>query len=98
MVRDGSLTMADIVWTLPDNDDPHQQQHDIHNQQSNNQCLVSWEVFGGGIMGNLLTDTPEAQLSLWPDSKYHIQVTCKNKVCNYSSRIYVIKMFALYEL
>lgn len=74
MIRDGSLTMADIVWTLPDT---HHQEH----QQSDNQCLVTWEVYGGGIMGNLLTDTPEAQLSLWPDSKYHVQVTCKNKVC-----------------
>ncbi|XP_031627356.1 uncharacterized protein LOC116343446 [Contarinia nasturtii] len=66
MVRDKSLTMADIAWYA---DDPTQQ----------HQCLVSWEIFGGGIMGNLLTDTHEAELSLWPDSKYHIQVTCKNK-------------------
>lgn len=66
MIHDGTLTMADIVWYA---DDPEQ-----------HQCLVTWEVFGGGIMGNLLTDTHEAELSLWPDSKYHIQVTCKNKV------------------
>lgn len=66
MVRDKSLTMADIAWY---GDDPAQ-----------HQCLVTWEIFGGGIMGNLLTDTHEAELSLWPDSKYHIQVTCKNKV------------------
>lgn len=66
MVRDKSLTMADIAWYA--------------NDPAQHQCLVSWEIFGGGIMGNLLTDTHEAELSLWPDSKYHIQVTCKNKV------------------
>lgn len=66
MVREGSLTMVDISWYA--------------NEPDQHQCLVTWEVFGGGIMGNLLTDTREAQLSLWPDSKYHIQVTCKNKV------------------
>lgn len=65
MVRDGSLTSADIAWksiNIP------------------SQCLVTWEISGGGLMGNLLTDTPEVQLSLWPDSKYRVQVTCKNKV------------------
>lgn len=66
MVRDKSLTMADIAWYA--------------NDQAQHQCLVTWEIFGGGIMGNLLTDTHEAELSLWSDSKYHIQVTCKNKV------------------
>ncbi|XP_055297537.1 uncharacterized protein LOC129566045 isoform X2 [Sitodiplosis mosellana] len=65
MVRDKSLTMADIAWYA--------------NDPAQHQCLVTWEIFGGGIMGNLLTDTHEAELSLWPDSKYHIQVTCKNK-------------------
>lgn len=66
MIRDGSLTMADVVWYAYD--------------PGEHQCLITWEIFGGGIMGNLLTDTHEAELSLWPDSRYHIQVTCKNKV------------------
>lgn len=66
MVRDGALTSAHITWKS--------------SLGSPSQCLVTWEVYGGGIMGNLLTDTPEAELSLWSDSKYHIQVTCKNKV------------------
>lgn len=43
-------------------------------------CLISWETFGGGIMGNLLTDSSNVELSLWPDTKYRVQVTCKNKV------------------
>lgn len=73
MVRDNSLIMVDVAWY-----DGSLEQH---------QCLITWEIFGGGITGNLLTDTHEAELSLWPDSKYHIQVTCKNKVtcvlCNF---------------
>lgn len=44
------------------------------------QCLITWEVSGGGLMGNLLTDTARAELSLWPDTVYNIQVTCKHKV------------------
>lgn len=43
-------------------------------------CLVTWEVFGGGLIGNLVTDASNAELSLWPDTKYRIEVTCKNKV------------------
>lgn len=66
LLRDKSLTMANIEWYA--------------NDPAQHQCLVTWEIFGGGIMGNLLTDTHEAELSLWPDSKYNIQVTCKNKV------------------
>ncbi|XP_037029389.1 uncharacterized protein LOC119069436 [Bradysia coprophila] len=71
MIRDGSLTSADITWTSV-------------NEPS--QCLVTWEVSGGGLMGNLLTDTPDAQLSLWPDTKYRMQVTCKNKVTGTMSK------------
>lgn len=46
-------------------------------------CLVTWEVFGGGLMGNLLTDSSNIELSLWPETKYIVQVTCKNKVSIY---------------
>ncbi|XP_035774757.1 uncharacterized protein LOC118457354 [Anopheles albimanus] len=44
------------------------------------QCLVSWEISGGGLTGNLLTETFMVELSLWPNSKYHVHVTCRNKV------------------
>lgn len=44
------------------------------------ECLVTWEVFGGGLIGNLVTDSSNAELSLWPDTKYRIEVMCKNKV------------------
>lgn len=66
MLPNKSLMVANIEW--------------YENDRAQHQCLVSWEIFGGGIMGNLLTDTHEAELSLLPNSKYNIQVTCKNKV------------------
>jgi hypothetical protein len=53
-----------------------------------NQCLVTWEVFGGGLMGNLLTDSSNVELSLWPDTKYRVQVTCKNEVS-----VFVVAVF-----
>lgn len=65
MKRDESLVSADVSWI--DLIEAHQ-------------CLVTWEVFGGGLMGNLLTDSSNVELSLWPDTKYRVQVTCKNKV------------------
>lgn len=77
MVRDGSLTSADITWASFD--EP-------------SQCLVTWEVSGGGLMGNLLTDTPDAQLSLWPDTMYRVQVTCKNKV-TYRATCRILRFF-----
>ncbi|XP_018320479.1 uncharacterized protein LOC108733690 isoform X2 [Agrilus planipennis] len=36
--------------------------------------LVTWEVDGGGLKGNLFTDSTTVTLSLWPDTVYHIQV------------------------
>ncbi|KAL1386801.1 hypothetical protein pipiens_012796 [Culex pipiens pipiens] len=48
-------------------------------QQSFHQCLVSWEISGGGLTGNLLTETAKVELSLWPNTKYHVHVTCRNK-------------------
>lgn len=36
--------------------------------------LVTWEVDGGGLKGNLFTDSTCVTLSLWPDTIYHIQV------------------------
>lgn len=65
MVQQDSLVLVDVAWD----------QLSIPYQ-----CLVTWEVSGGGLMGNLLTETFSVQLSLWPDTKYRVQVTCKNKV------------------
>ncbi|XP_071449799.1 uncharacterized protein, partial [Hetaerina americana] len=36
--------------------------------------LVTWEVDGGGLKGNLFTQTTSVTLSLWPLTLYHIQV------------------------
>uniref|UniRef100_A0A182MZL6 Fibronectin type-III domain-containing protein n=1 Tax=Anopheles dirus TaxID=7168 RepID=A0A182MZL6_9DIPT len=52
-------------------EEPHLQQY--------HQCLVSWEISGGGLTGNLLTETAKVELSLWPNTKYHVHVTCRNK-------------------
>jgi hypothetical protein len=49
--------------------------------------LVTWEVDGGGLKGNLFTDSTCVTLSLWPDTIYHIQVRSR---INYS-RITSIK-------
>lgn len=68
-------------------------------------CLVTWEVFGGGLMGNLLTDSANVELSLWPDTKYRVQVTCARKVSitfistQYSSPFCLLPLhFLLYRL
>lgn len=42
--------------------------------------LNTGEVSGGGLIGNLLTQSSNVELSLWPETKYRVQVTCKNKV------------------
>lgn len=73
MIQEGSLVSSDVAWK------PFIEP---------NQCLVTWEVSGGGLMGNLLTDTSSVQLSLWPDTKYRVQVTCKNKV-SFNSLFYL---------
>lgn len=65
MIRQGSLVSADVAWP---------------EAKEATQCLVTWEVSGGGLMGNLLTDSASVELSLWPETKYRVQVTCKNKV------------------
>ncbi|XP_037029419.1 transmembrane protein fend-like isoform X2 [Bradysia coprophila] len=64
MVRENSLVSANIAW---------------ESQNSPSDCLVTWEVSGGGLIGNLLTQSSNVELSLWPDTKYRVQVTCKNK-------------------
>lgn len=69
MVRDGALTRVEVVWPSSSS-----------SANTPSQCLVTWEIAGGGLMGNLLTDTQDVQLTLWPDSRYRLQVTCKNKV------------------
>lgn len=71
LIRHGSLVSAEVAWSS---------QAATAGATGPSKCLVTWEVFGGGLMGNLLTESDNVQLSLWPDSKYKVQVTCKNKV------------------
>ncbi|CAL4161357.1 unnamed protein product, partial [Meganyctiphanes norvegica] len=57
----GSGLVAARVWWAP---------------QSNRggDYLVTWEVEGGGLKGHLYTDLPEVDLTLWPETIYHVQV------------------------
>ncbi|XP_053699080.1 transmembrane protein fend-like [Sabethes cyaneus] len=78
MIRNESLVTADVAWvTVPDDDRRTTSPAITGHQQQ--QCLVTWEVAGGGLMGNLLTESFSAQLSLWPETNYQVQVTCRNK-------------------
>lgn len=78
MVRDNSLVSTNIAW---------------HAANHPNDCLVTWEVSGGGLIGNLLTQSSNVELSLWPETKYRIQVTCKNKVnITSSSSFFIIEI------
>uniref|UniRef100_A0A182JG94 Uncharacterized protein n=1 Tax=Anopheles atroparvus TaxID=41427 RepID=A0A182JG94_ANOAO len=74
MVRNESLVVANVSWgatgSAPKCAGP---------VDAGSQCLVTWEVSGGGLMGNLLTESSGVQLSLWPDTNYRIQVTCRSK-------------------
>ncbi|XP_039962175.1 uncharacterized protein LOC120775870 isoform X2 [Bactrocera tryoni] len=65
-LHQGSLVLTTIAW-------------DQAITNASKQCLVTWEVSGGGLMGNLLTDSSTVELSLWPETVYHVQVTCKHK-------------------
>uniref|UniRef100_A0A182W528 Uncharacterized protein n=1 Tax=Anopheles minimus TaxID=112268 RepID=A0A182W528_9DIPT len=64
-------TLANRPAPSPPSEEPHLQEY--------HQCLVSWEISGGGLTGNLLTETSKVELSLWPNTKYHVHVTCRNK-------------------
>ncbi|XP_065091321.1 transmembrane protein fend-like [Ochlerotatus camptorhynchus] len=73
MTRNESLVTADVAWVNAADSRPRT------NRTQQQQCLVTWEVSGGGLMGNLLTESSTVQLSLWPETNYRVQVTCRNK-------------------
>ncbi|XP_053663235.1 uncharacterized protein LOC128712362 [Anopheles marshallii] len=73
--RDG---VSRIMQTLANRPAPNTPSEEPHLQEYH-QCLVSWEISGGGLTGNLLTETSKVELSLWPNTKYHVHVTCRNK-------------------
>uniref|UniRef100_A0A4Y0BKY8 Uncharacterized protein n=1 Tax=Anopheles funestus TaxID=62324 RepID=A0A4Y0BKY8_ANOFN len=76
MIRNESLVTADVSWSATVSDICNGTQFGLH---GTNQCLVTWEVSGGGLMGNLLTESSSVQLSLWSDTNYRVQVTCRSK-------------------
>nr|CAD7439233.1 unnamed protein product [Timema bartmani] len=59
LIHQKVLVIAEVAWTP---------------QVSRGVYLVTWEVDGGGLKGNLFTDSTCVTLSLWPDTIYHIQV------------------------
>lgn len=38
------------------------------------QFLLTWEILGGGLKGNLVTDIAGGTINLWPDTAYFVQV------------------------
>ncbi|RZF49019.1 hypothetical protein LSTR_LSTR010727 [Laodelphax striatellus] len=58
-VRQESIVSTHITW------DP---------RRSNALYLVTWEIDGGGLQGNLFTESSTVNLSLWSDTVFHIQV------------------------
>uniref|UniRef100_A0A182T7R9 Fibronectin type-III domain-containing protein n=1 Tax=Anopheles maculatus TaxID=74869 RepID=A0A182T7R9_9DIPT len=82
IARDGVVNARDgvsrIMQTLANRPSPTTPSEEPHLQEYH-QCLVSWEISGGGLTGNLLTETSKVELSLWPNTKYHVHVTCRNK-------------------
>ncbi|CAL4111063.1 unnamed protein product [Meganyctiphanes norvegica] len=59
-VKDSGLVAARVWWAPQSN--------------RGGDYLVTWEVEGGGLKGHLYTDLPEVDLTLWPETIYHVQV------------------------
>lgn len=78
------FTDADVPWTLREISLIHQKVLVIGEiawepKTTRGVYLVTWEVDGGGLKGNLFTDSTCVTLSLWPDTVYHIQVELVSK-------------------
>lgn len=79
-----TITDADTPWTLREVSLIHQKVLVIGEiawepKTTRGVYLVTWEVDGGGLKGNLFTDSTCVTLSLWPDTVYHIQVELVSK-------------------
>lgn len=79
-----TITDADAPWTLREVSLIHQKVLVIGEiawepKTTRGVYLVTWEVDGGGLKGNLFTDSTCVTLSLWPDTVYHIQVELVSK-------------------
>ncbi|EFA02234.2 uncharacterized protein LOC100141771 [Tribolium castaneum] len=78
-------TDSDAPWTLREVSLIHQKVLVIGEiawepKASRGVYLVTWEVDGGGLKGNLFTDSTCVTLSLWPDTVYHIQVELVSRI------------------
>ncbi|XP_074037528.1 uncharacterized protein isoform X2 [Leptinotarsa decemlineata] len=65
LIHQKVLVIGEIAWEAKAN-------HGVY--------LVTWEVDGGGLKGNLFTDSTCVTLSLWPDTIYHIQVELVSRI------------------
>ncbi|KAJ8937777.1 hypothetical protein NQ318_005224 [Aromia moschata] len=80
-----TTTDADAPWTLREVSLIHQKVLVIGEiawepKANRGVYLVTWEVDGGGLKGNLFTDSTCVTLSLWPDTIYHIQVELVSRI------------------
>lgn len=74
LIHQGVLVIAEVSW------EPRGARG---TEGAQSLYLVTWELEGGGLKGNLLTDSTCVTLSLWPDTVYRIQVSyqiCKNLI------------------
>jgi len=90
MVHQDSLVVTEVSWKLPSGlsnqtsdsvtrdqeSSPRDGSFEMEDQMRNQKYhfLLTWEIFGGGLRGNLVTDTTSGSISLWPDTAYFIQV------------------------
>ncbi|XP_049836534.1 uncharacterized protein LOC126281530 isoform X2 [Schistocerca gregaria] len=69
VTQQGVLVFAELSWRAPEDD-----MAAAWRGGGSPLYLVTWEVDGGGITGNLYTDSSCVTLSLWADTVFHIQV------------------------
>lgn len=82
-----SLVLAEIHWTFPSF-------KDSASNPFNKSYLLTWELFGGGWKGNLITDMESTIINLLKDSSYLVQV-CNSFQFN-PCFVLVIKKFSLF--
>lgn len=87
MVYENFLVVTEVSWAVPNGLSNHEEsvtrersEDGIKNQKYH--FLLTWEIFGGGLRGNLVTDSTSGTVSLWPDTAYFIQVREKYVIAN----------------
>ncbi|XP_049836725.1 uncharacterized protein LOC126281637 [Schistocerca gregaria] len=74
VIHQGALVIAELSWRLPE-----KELQAARSDGGSPLYLVTWEVDGGGITGNLYTDSSCVTLSLSSDTVFHIQVELVTK-------------------